>query len=404
MKILLVTDWNRGQGGAENYLALLRDTLRARGEDVRLLTSTAGTAGDGTAEYQAFGTSLLAAQTVLQVHNPFAATTLRRALADFQPDAALINMFAHHLSPAIVRGLAHLPTVLLVSDYKCICPLGTKLLPDNGHCRTPPGLVCWRTGCLSAPHWLREQPRYALIRRAIKSVTRIVACSDWVRQELARHDLHAETILLPVRSPGPGFRRRPSATPQFLFCGRFDREKGAGLLLRAFARLRHQFPAATLRLVGRGPLRPALEAEASRLGLAEAAHFCGWLEPDAVARELETAWASVVPSLWPEPFGLVAAEAIVHGVPVIASAAGGLPEIIEEGVNGLLVPPNEEHALWEKLRTVAAGGLFPNGSLPPESIERAKARFSAENHADAMRRHLAAAVQEKAAGRPVPSS
>ena len=68
-----------GRGGAEAYALSLRDELRAAGDDVRLLTSSAGTAGDGTADYVAYGTENAAAQTLLQIVNPFAVSTVRRA-------------------------------------------------------------------------------------------------------------------------------------------------------------------------------------------------------------------------------------------------------------------------------------------------------------------------------------
>ena len=187
MRILLATDWNRGRGGAEAYITALRDGLRAAGDEVRLLTSSAGTAGDGTAEYVAYGTDRVAAQAFLQVANPFAVAGVRRAVHEFRPDVALVNMFAHHLSPAALLALRGVPTVLLVSDYKCVCPIGSKLLPDGSICGSLAGLVCWRSGCVSALHWLRDQPRYALIRSGLRHVARVVACSAWVRDELARH-------------------------------------------------------------------------------------------------------------------------------------------------------------------------------------------------------------------------
>jgi hypothetical protein len=62
MRALLITDWMSGAGGAERYIALLRDGLRAVGDEVKLLTSSAGSAGDGSADYRAYGTERLAAQ------------------------------------------------------------------------------------------------------------------------------------------------------------------------------------------------------------------------------------------------------------------------------------------------------------------------------------------------------
>jgi glycosyltransferase involved in cell wall biosynthesis len=370
MRVLLITDWLPNVGGAERYITCVRDGLRAAGDDVKLLTSTAGTAGDGAAEYRAFGSDRMAAKLVLQLVNPFAIVAVRSALREFRPDVALVNMFEHQLSPAVLHALRGVPTVLCVSDYKGICPVSTKLLPNGRICHERDGLICWRAGCVSLPHWVRDQPRYALIRSGRRGVARILACSRWVQRELALSGVEAEHLTLPVPAPGPDFRRAPAADPMFVFCGRLDQTKGVALLLRAFARLRSTAPAARLRIVGTGPDRDGLERLAGVLGLAEAVTFRGWVRPAEVAREIADAWALVVPSLWAEPLGLVAIEATVRGIPVVASAAGGLGEIVEHGVSGLLFPNGDEEALAERLASIAAGAAFPRHTVSEAIVRR----------------------------------
>src|SRR6185503_9868863 len=237
MRVLLVTDWVRVRGGVEAYTAWLHAGLTAAGDEVRLLTSTTGSAGDGRADFRAWGTERPAGQAFLQVVNPFAVAQVRRALREFRPDVALVNTFASQLSPAVLRPLRTVPTVLSLHDYKAVCPTGCKLLPGGERCRVRAGLVCWREGCLGLPHWLRDQARYALIRAGLRSVDRIVVGSRWMQEELARNEVPAEHVPLPVPAPGPSFRRSPAAVPTFLFCGRLQPEKGVPLLLRAFARL-----------------------------------------------------------------------------------------------------------------------------------------------------------------------
>jgi glycosyltransferase involved in cell wall biosynthesis len=92
------------------------------------------------------------------------------------------------------------------------------------------------------------------------------------------------------------------------------------------------------------------------------------------------AWALVVPSIWAEPLGLVAIEAIVHGVPVIASATGGLAELVQERVSGLLFPNNDVEALLDRLRAIASRQEFPNHILPDQVVARAQRTFSIESH------------------------
>ena len=382
MRALLITDWLAGGGGAEVYMAGVRDGLRAAGEDVRLLTSSAGSAGDDTAEYRAYGTDRLSAKAVLQIVNPFALLTLRSALREFRPEVVFLNMFEYQLSPGILAPLRRVPTVLMVSDYKGICPIGSKLLPSGRLCQDRAGVVCWRSGCLSLPHWLRDQPRYALLRAGRKHVNRVLACSRWVQRELEQNGVQSEHLTLPVAAPGRSFSRRPAAHPLFVYCGRLDRTKGLPLLLHAFARLRTTVPAAQLRIVGAGPERAMLEQLVQTLDLSSAVTFRGWVAPAEVEGELVDAWSVVVPSLWAEPLGLVALEAVVRGVPVIASGRGGLGEVVEHGSSGLLFPNGDEAELVRHLQAIARGEAFPSHSLPNAVSARAAERHSPSRHID----------------------
>lgn len=385
MRILMIIDWNRGRGGAEAYAAWLRDGLREAGDEVRLLTSSAGTAGDGAAEYVAYGTEQVAAQTLLQIANPFAAHTVRGAIREFRPDVVWVNMFAHHLSPAALLAIGDVPTVLSVTDYKAICPIGSKLLPDGRLCAWDSGAICWASGCVSLPHWMRDQPRYALIRAAVGRVDRILACSEWLQESLLQGGIQSEVEPLPTPAPPPGFRRTPAEAPTFLYFGRLSPEKGVDLLIRAYSRLSAEFPGARLTVVGDGAERPSLEALAATLGVGGAVEFLGWLSPEEIDPHLSGAWAAVVPSLWAEPHGLVAVEAIVRRTPVLCSASGGLGEIVEDGVSGLKFANNDEDALLRCLRQVAAAEIFPDKSVPAEAAARIRDRYDVAAHITRMR-------------------
>ena len=92
---------------------------------------------------------------------------------------------------------------------------------------------------------------------------------------------------------------------------------------------------------GDGPARASWQAAAARLATRERKlriEFTGWLDPDRISALLATADLLVVPSLWPEPFGLVGLEAARHRLPVAAFAVGGIPDWLRPGVNGYLAP------------------------------------------------------------------
>jgi glycosyltransferase involved in cell wall biosynthesis len=380
MRVLLVTDWLRSSGGMERYFETLRFGLRSVGHDVALLTSTAGTAADGTAEYRAFGSNAAAAQALLQVVNPFAVARVRTAVRDVRPDLAVVGMVEQHLSPAIFAALKGVPTILSVGDYKPICPIHSKLLPNGEICRTPAGVVCWQGGCTGLLHWLRDQPRYALFRAGIARADRVLACSSWLQRALAEAGVRAEAVTLPTPPPSPRYVRAPAPRPIFLFIGRLSREKGVASLLHAFAQTRQVVPTAELRILGAGEERESLERLTAALGVTESVTFRGLLSLAEVEQELAVAWASVAPSLWAEPLGLAAAEAAVHGVPVIASSTGGLAEVIEHGRSGLLFPNGDENALARCLNDVATGRAFPDQTLPVAVVREIAERHSTQRH------------------------
>jgi len=134
--------------------------------------------------------------------------------------------------------------------------------------------------------------------------------------------------------------------PRLLCVGRLIPIKGHIVLFRAFAEARRKVPSLRLDIAGRGPLEPALRAVAKELEIEDAVTFLGYVVP--VQRAIEDSAIVVVPSMG-EGFGMVALEAMERARPVIAAEIGGLGELVEEGVTGLLVPPGEAEPLAEAI-------------------------------------------------------
>lgn len=143
----------------------------------------------------------------------------------------------------------------------------------------------------------------------------------------------------------------PPREPRLVCVGRLIPVKGHDTLLRALAAARSELPGLTLDVAGAGPLDAELRSLARRLAVAEAVRFLGHVTP--VAPALEAALALVVPSRG-EGFGMVALEAMERSRAVVASAVGGLPELVVEGETGVLVPPGDVVALRDALLEVAS--------------------------------------------------
>ena len=127
------------------------------------------------------------------------------------------------------------------------------------------------------------------------------------------------------------------------FAGRLSPEKGLACLINAFSRITDLNPKTRLLIVGDGPERQAMQQQAQGMGLSERVVFTGRIVP--VYRMYAAMDIFAMPSICEEAFGFAAAEAMAMGKPVIASASGGLAELITDTVDGLLVPPGDEEAL-----------------------------------------------------------
>jgi len=149
--------------------------------------------------------------------------------------------------------------------------------------------------------------------------------------------------------------------------------------------VRRDYPAARLRIAGRGPERDKLVSLASQVGISDAVSFLGWLQRAEVEAELSRAWALVAPSLWAEPLGLIALEAIIRGVPVIATSTGGFSETVVEGVSGLLVPNGNYRMLADRMAMVASRRAFSDQRVPKCEVDRTRQRHDIDQHVVRMR-------------------
>ena len=132
-------------------------------------------------------------------------------------------------------------------------------------------------------------------------------------------------------------------------------------------------------------MRADLERLVVSLGLQDAVVFRGRLPFSRVEQELVDAWALVAPSLWAEPFGMVAPEAIVRQVPVIASRTGGFADTVVDGVTGLLVPNGDESALADAMMVVAERRRFSEPMLPADAVAELVQRHDGSRYAARLR-------------------
>lgn len=166
----------------------------------------------------------------------------------------------------------------------------------------------------------------------------------------------------------------PPSAPVVLYVGRLERVKGVPVLLEAARHVLRSAP--NTQFVLAGARHPSLAPEEierlmQRPDLQGRVHLLGHVPRERLAAWYRRATLCVLPSYY-ESFGLAALEALAHGVPVVATTAGGLPEVVEEGVTGLLAPPGDAAALAERIvRLLRDGALCHKMALAgPECVSR----------------------------------
>lgn len=183
-----------------------------------------------------------------------------------------------------------------------------------------------------------------------------VAISAGVRRALVADGIPGERVPIihsavdleqfrPAKHGGPDPRARsglPEGGPVVGVIAQLIPRKGHDHLFHALPALLKRFPSLRVLLFGQGPLRHDLEAQARRLGIDGAVIFAGYRR--SLAETLRGLDLVVHPALM-EGLGVALLEASASGVAIVASAVGGIPEVVHDGVNGLLVPPGDTEAL-----------------------------------------------------------
>ena len=348
----------------------------------------------------------LLASIVRFVWNHQAAKRLSKLLDVFQPDVVHLHNYYHQLSPSILRPLRKraIPVVQTLHDYHLIDP--TYRLFCNGK-------IADRTVRSGSDYWkmivnrciqqslrasILEAIEFEVGRRwgnTIESVDRFIAPTEFVRRKHIAFAVPEEKI---VTLHHPALRlsdnnnthfQYPISNIQLLYVGRLSEEKGVDVLLEA---MRHVPPAIRLDIVGDGPERARLEQLSRNLHLTRVA-FHGWKAPEELGRFYRACSFVVIPSLWYEVFGFGILEAAGYEKPAIASRIGGIPELVENARQGLLVEAGNVAQLSQRIQWLAE---HPNEQKRMgENAREGLKRFDAQEHWEKLEDIYEETIQQK---------
>jgi glycosyltransferase involved in cell wall biosynthesis len=337
MKIAFAHESIDTEGGVEAYLLSVMLELRARGHQVALVYHWRNSSRNALRS---------SAHITIGVEESGQNAAIAR-LSDWKPDVC----YSHNMGPLEVdRGLlGRWPVVKMLHGYFGTCVSGLKMhaFPSQIACHRRFGPACLalygprRCGQLSAGVMVRGY-RWARDQRALFSrYAAIVVASRHMDDEVARHGVSRDRIsVLPLFSTvkndvAPAARAEADTV---LFAGRMTSLKGGHVLIAAAARAAPLL-GRPMRLVmaGEGPQKDEWRRLASSRGVQ--AEFTGWVGREDRNRVYQRGLLVAVPSLWPEPFGLIGLDAAALARPAVAFDVGGIREWLTDGVNGRLVSP-----------------------------------------------------------------
>lgn len=386
MRILFANKFFWPSGGSERVMFQERRcVLDAGGEvadfsmrDPRNLPSPTADHFVSHVDYNATGGPLRSLRTALSfIHNTEAMRKARDLAEAFRPDIVHLHNIYHQLTPSIIRPFkrAGSKVVLTLHDYKLACPAYLMLDKNGRICDICAGNRFHRAaatrcqGSLARSLLLSAEAIWHAWRGSYDLVDAFLAPSRYMGNAVAGRIGPERLKIIPNGVDTGYFAPTWEDRGYALYLGRLSREKGLDTLLDAQAGMTDPPP---LAVAGGGPL-------AERVAASPGVDALGVLEGDALRRALAGAAFVAVPSRWRENCPMSVLEAMAMGKPVVASRLGGLPELVEHGVTGLLFEPGDTEGLARCMARLS-GDATLRRTMGEAARQRAENKFSLARH------------------------
>lgn len=285
------------------------------------------------------------------IYNPFAARDLAKVLDEYKPDIVQVQNLYPFLSAAVFRPIKKrgIPVVMRCPNYRLFCPEGLSLDPNGEICERCWGgneMNCVRMNCLGS----RQKSIGYALRNAFGRITKqirngvdvFIVQSEFQKQKFISQGIAADRIgILAGISPRLEFSDADTLGEWVSFVGRVSAEKGVYEFIAAAA----MNPAIPFKVAGNIDSNFKMPEH-----LPENVEFVGFKSGKALDEFYVNSRIIVVPSKWYEGFPNVIVRGMLHRKPVITCNIGAMQSIIDDGVNGLLVPPGSAQAISGAVR------------------------------------------------------
>lgn len=392
MKVLSVNKFHYIKGGADRLYLEWSELLEKKGHEIvyfsmqherNQATTYARYFVENVEFFDNGGRRNLPGMALRVLYSREARRRIELLIEDTRPEIAHLHNIAHQLSPSILDSLKKhgLPVVQTVHDYKFGCPTysfftqGQVCERCKGHHYYNAALHRCNRGSLSASLLNCVEMYFHQLIGIYDKVDLFISPSDFLREKMIEYGFSPERIIW-IPNFVDTHQYVPSYTSDgyFLFVGRLVSFKGVSTLLEAMRSVQES----QLYIVGEGELREQLEARAREEAI-ENVSFLGYQSGPELKSLIANAMFTVTPSEWYENMPYAILESFALGTPVLAANIGGMPELIEPGVNGLLFEPGSVVDLVEKIRYLLLNRqqLASMGKRARAKIER---EYDAETH------------------------
>ncbi|MGI6776615.1 MAG: glycosyltransferase [Acetivibrionales bacterium] len=368
MRVLLINKYFFVKGGSETYFFGLRELLHKNGhelieismKDKRNIYSSYSDYFVENIDYSDKSCFKKLVNGLKAIYSREAYKKLLKLIKVSQPDIAHVNLFCHQLTPSIFHALkkSNIPVVYTSHDYKIICP-NYKLFTKGSVCqKCLPGKYyncvlnkCHKNSLMGSIIVTIETYLHQLLNSynlpdyiicPSRFMYKLFVKSGIKEEKIIRlHNFLSESIYK-EKDRYAGLERENT----ILYIGRLSEEKGLYCLLDAKKNLSADVK---LKIIGTGPEQQRLR-EKVRNDCIQNVEFLGFMSGDNLYKEMACSKCTVIPSVCYEIFGLAVIESFAFGTPVIGSRIGGIPELIQEGINGYLFEANNSDELCGKIR------------------------------------------------------
>ena len=393
MKVLLVNKFHYRKGGSETYYFTLAEALKARGHEVIFFAmqdeKNLPCEQEGYFVSNASVNGGMKSKLNMLLHMAYskeAYTKMKALLKAEEPDLVILNLVHKQITLSIIDAIKEhdpkLPIFWTMHDLIAVCP-SYSMRDGNGKicekCLGGDFSHCVKNKCIKGNTLMsvlsKHEAEYIRKRKWYDQVDLFICPSEFYRKKLTEGNFTKSPIVT-MRNPLPldtVFERNETNEGYILYFGRLSPEKGVKTLIEAAIKC-----GCHLMILGTGPQEEELKELAKD---AENIEFKGFQTGEALHKFVKNSKCVVLPSEWYENGPYSAMEAMALGKPLIVSNYGGLPELVEDGVNGYIYEKTAD-ALAECIEKMQSLNQETYQAMARASLEKAKAMFDAEKYVD----------------------